>query len=700
MARRRSRTPAILLPVVVPAKAARKAQKRRRANQRLDQRTERMVDAAYDKVQARTPVKGGRGSKAAPAPEPAKSDAKAWRFRNRHWLRAVWAALALATSKAFVVGPWIFPAVGMIMIGGLLVAGAWWLTRPSRRVLPELASLTAKVPERGRRYVEALLSPAAGAAVTAGFALYWWAAPLALKPAAWLLVGGTALVAAFRAFRFRVVPAEAPGRTVGSREADWDEFIAGRVTKAKGSKMVGSGDYVVDGKRLGWEAGIVLPKGSDPASEVAPAVRGKVATTYGVGDQGVMIDLDRTTAARFRLTVLDEPGSNALEQIHVYDGSDFDEGTGIWTQAIRADWSGSLGQLYDRKIGGFSIHVSGETGGGKSEAMETVLRSVTSRGVVVPVIVDLGGATFGDWEQHSAVFVRTPEDALQLLANYNTLIAYRNRELGKMRNIVDGEDVGPRRVYPVDREHPAILLVFDEWQFAINDPTWGVRYMELTKDILTQQRKVIMPMLLAGQSTGLNEGFKGSNAVRTQLQAGTMIALKNNAESGYQAFGNNIKVDPSNIPLDIKGACYMTSNADARDAMARGRWVEAPRRHDAEIDVPPLPADQLAILTRRLGEARPLAVQVPAQLPALTPGEAAPVPAVGPPTARLKQEIELWLAEREDGAGRPQIVEEFSVNRGVAGKTKVYEAIKELAEAGVIDIDDSGVCRAKVRTES
>jgi hypothetical protein len=140
--------------------------------------------------------------------------------------------------------------------------------------------------------------------------------------------------------------------------------------------------------------------------------------------------------------------------------------------------------------------------------------------------------------------------------------------------------------------------------------------LKATEDVVTQTRKTMQGMVLAGQATGLVAGFGNNNLIRTQCQAGGMVAHRNNNESGRQVFGNGLTADPSTIPMGLYGAAFLTSVIDQQDSMARNVWAEHPALFDHEIDIPPIPADELAILHARPVHRRGTPARGPAGLSA------------------------------------------------------------------------------------
>jgi hypothetical protein len=118
------------------------------------------------------------------------------------------------------------------------------------------------------------------------------------------------------------------------------------------------------------------------------------------------------------------------------------------------------------------------------------------------------------------------------------MLALHHHRMGKMatmRLIVDGQDMGARKVYPVDREHPMYQAYFDEWQHQIGDhkvDPVAKAILKATEDVVTQTRKTMQGLVLAGQATGLVASASGTTTIRTQCQAGGMVAHRNNNESG------------------------------------------------------------------------------------------------------------------------------------------------------------------------
>jgi hypothetical protein len=163
-----------------------------------------------------------------------------------------------------------------------------------------------------------------------------------------------------------------------------------------------------------------------------------------------------------------------------------------------------------------------------------MLRNVTASGVVAPLIIDIA-QTLTDWADKVPVYVTTREDALQLLRNMLALHRHRMGKLATMRTIVDGQDMGARKVYPVDREYPMYQAYFDEWQLQISDfkvDPMAKAILKATEDVATQTRKTCRGDGARRAGHGPGAGVREQPDVRTQCQAGGMIAHRNNTESG------------------------------------------------------------------------------------------------------------------------------------------------------------------------
>jgi hypothetical protein len=637
-----------------------------------------------------------------------------WLYRHRHVLRVLYAALVLAASKLLILAPSFLPLIGLAVAVGLGIAAAMWARKTSTATVltkGQRANL-ADLGDDARRWVERLASPRAGAVATIVCAAGWWLRPDDLLTASIALAASAGVVAGVRAHRFRIRPVQVTATVIEDGPVErWYPYVAEKEREAAGSRVTGMSPVInPDGEQIGFTLGVEFPPGSKGATAVLPSLRPRIRTAYGVGDKDVILAPDQDNDTRLAVTVLNEPGRNALDAIHEYDGTtDFDPATGIFTHGIRADWTRALIQLYDPEVGAYHGHFSGVTRAGKSEGIETLLRSVTQHGVVVPVFIDLGEVTFVDWREHSPVFVTDPIQAVILLRNIKALGHLRQQKMGKLRRYDEqGQDIGPCRVYPVSETTPMVLPVFDEWQFGIGKtdrlPDWlatelgvktvGDAILALTKDILTQYSKAMIGMLLAGQASGLMDGFRNCPPVRAQCQAGYMVGYRNTPESGRQVFGGNISVDPSTIPLDRKGTNYLTSSADARDSRSRTQWVRTPRLFDHLIRVGRLPEDELAVLLRGIADTRGDAedeergesvedAAVIVERPSLTVINTSA-------DDQLKEAMKAWARKLDRPVQRQEFLAEFKGRRGVASRYKVDKALADLKDADEFDADDKG----------
>jgi hypothetical protein len=688
MARRRRSTPVPLLPVAAAVRYAR----RRRANRTTEQETK---DAqALQKAMLATIE--GRPAKSsdlkADRATVRRTRGRAFRYRHRKTLAPIYVAVLLALSKLMLHTAWTALA-GMLLGVSLAVASVFWVRRTSRTpgpwptattVWPAVNDWWNALPD-SRPGLTKRVSPRAAALAGTVVAGLWWLLPIPAKLAAWLLVGAVTLACTVRRYRFRIRIDEPAAET--SREQDWAKYIA---DDTAGSVMVGASDLHSprDGALIGWSAGIEVPKGTKGATAIATdALRGQIGTVWDVDRGSVLFDMapdaetGRQSERRFTVTVIDQPGGNALDEVHPYSGSDMDPATGIFTHSIRADWEPARVRSYDPAVGAYHWHVSGMNGAGKSEGIETNLRSMTQHGLVVPIFCDLGDLTYTDWEPYTPIMETDPYRCLQVLQNLVELIKHRQRKMKTMRRYdADGVDIGVRRVYPISRETPLIQHVFDEWHLLWGNTevigpsrldTLGAAALAATAFVVGQGRKAMVSELLATQSTSVPEGFGGSTYIRQQCQAGNMIGYRNGNSSGGQAFGGQIIVDPSTIPGDRKGTCFLTSPVDARDAQARTIWVREPMKLNQLIDIPELPSDELTILRAGLDTMTTVAAPMPAVPATTTPERKAPKG----PSAELVFDVRTWI-DANGPVRRQEIVTHFQA--AGRGSSSVIDAVLKM----------------------
>jgi hypothetical protein len=628
-----------------------------------------------------------------------------WLWRYRHVLRVFYVALTLAASKALILAPSFLPLIGLGVAVGLGIAAAAWLRKTSTATVLTTGQREkfTDVGDDVLRWVERLTSPRAGAVATVVCAAGWWLRPDDLLTAGIALAASTGVVAGARAWRFRIRPQPVEAVTelpFGPREA-WIAHVALGDKHLERAIVTGPSDVInPKGDRIGFCLTVELPEGSPAAAKFSSAVKDSTATTFKVGaDMDVIIGLDARNAAWFTVTVLDTPGSSALDHVHRYERSTFDVETGTFRLGYRADWAPALVQLYNPDHGARHGHLSGETGGGKSATLELILQNAASSGLIIPIIIDIA-QTLTDWSDRTPVYVTTREDALLLLKNMEALHDHRMTKMREMRRIIDGQDAGVRKVYPIDAAHPMYLAVFDEWAHHVSDhkvDKVSKALLDATEDVITQTRKTMQGLLLVGQATGLVPGFGNNQNIRTQCQAGYMIAHRNNNESGRQVFGNGLRVDPSTIPMGLYGAGFAASVVDQRDAMTRTEWVEHPGLHRDEIAIPPVPADELAILMRGLSIPGGLPLDTPA--PARTATADVPAVVVERPSLtvintsasdQLKEAMKAWARTLERPVQRQEFLTEFRDVRGVASRYKVDKALADMRESDEMDSDPEG----------
>jgi uncharacterized membrane protein YphA (DoxX/SURF4 family) len=689
MASRRRGTPIPLRPVAAVVKLSRRRQAKSQAKQDRKFRSA-VISAAAGKPVNPSEIK-------VESADVRKARGRAFRYRHRKTLGSVYVGAVLALSKAMLHLSWT-ALPGMLLAVVLAVAAVLWIRRTSttatapqaETIWPRFNTLVGQIPDRFPR-VAARLSPRCAAITVTVLAGLWWVLPLHVRPAAWSMAITITLACIARRRRFRIRVVETTPQT---REEDWANYIA--KSELAGSKMAGSDPLASprDGRLIGWTAGIVLPRGSKGAQAVATdELRGRIGTVWDVGRTGVLFDVPRDSEQRFVVTVIDQDGGNALDEVHPFTASDFSPDTGIFTHGVRADWQPAKVRSYDPDAGAYHWHFSGANGAGKSEGIENVLRQTTQHGVVVPIFCDLGDLTYTDWEPYTPIMETDPLRCLMVLENIVELIQHRQRKMKRMRRYdADGVDIGVRRVYPISRSTPLIQLVFDEWHLlwantTVIGPgrqdTIGSRALAATAFAVGQGRKAMVSELLATQSTSVVEGFGNSPYIRQQCQAGNMVGYRNGATAGGQAFGGEIVVDPSTIPKDRKGTSFLTSPVDSRDAMARTIWVQEPMKLNPLIDIPQLPADELVILRRGLdGQAAPVVETSEPAEPRKTSG----------PSPELVLDVRRYI--ENTGKVRRQVIVDHFRKMGRGSSTAIDNALKELRQDESV-VSKGGVYAAK-----
>jgi hypothetical protein len=261
-------------PIVLTVK------RRKKAKREAKQVTTKNVGALV--AQAMTDQAEGKGVQLRSDLKPAS-----WHYRNRRVLAAAEAGGVLAASKLLVLGPWLLPLIGLLAFVALLVGAIVWLTKLSVNPEPEIKKhvldrIPTSWPLKFRATLAHLSAPRTAGVVVVLLGVWWWATPLE-RPRA-LLIWLVAVLSsmAVRGARFQVRALDLPEST-GTRETDWDAYIAGKggIGDAKGSKLIGTADFLgPNDRRLGWTGGVVLPKGSAGATVVAPQIRARIATTY------------------------------------------------------------------------------------------------------------------------------------------------------------------------------------------------------------------------------------------------------------------------------------------------------------------------------------------------------------------------------------------------------------------------------------
>jgi hypothetical protein len=251
----------------------------------------------------------------------------AWLYHYRRVLRVFYAAFTVAASKLLILAPSLLPVIGLAVAVGLGIAAAAWARKTSTAtVLPKVQRESlAELGEEAQRWVERLTSPRAGAVATIACAAGWWLRPDDLLTAGISLAASTGVVAGVRAHRFRIRPVHIQVTTAIVEDSPierWYAYVAEQEREAASSRVAGMSPVInPDGEQIGFTLGVEFPPGSKGATAILPSLRPRIRTAYGVGDKDVILAPDQDNDTRLAVTVLNEPGRNALDAIHEYDGT-------------------------------------------------------------------------------------------------------------------------------------------------------------------------------------------------------------------------------------------------------------------------------------------------------------------------------------------------------------------------------------------
>ncbi|MBN6037494.1 winged helix-turn-helix domain-containing protein [Amycolatopsis sp. 195334CR] len=216
--------------------------------------------------------------------------------------------------------------------------------------------------------------------------------------------------------------------------------------------------------------------------------------------------------------------------------------------------------------------IVGQTGGGKSVLVESILLWLFQAGDVAVVGSDMAaGATLGPWESLLAAPLATDEDeSITLLERLLEIVSYRERKLA-----AEKAEGGPDSFAP-SPEMPWLVAIFDEFPDLVE--AGGERVKKLTGRLAKRARKVGVRLILATQNPTKSD--VGSTEMRAQF---TKISLALDEQQSKTMWGGSrdlgwrseglgtgvfiVKDAEHQVPRQTKG--YFASVAERNAFIAR-----------------------------------------------------------------------------------------------------------------------------------
>jgi hypothetical protein len=292
-----------------------------------------------------------------------------------------------------------------------------------------------------------------------------------------------------------------------------------------------------------------------------------------------------------------------LEKPREWDGRGADPGTGRAVIARFADSADASVQFWVPRNGTKSGLLAGDTGSGKTYALDLIVRVAVASGLIVPIILDpQEGQSLPQWRGHVR-YASGVDECRRMLKGIRDGMLGRSRKLASLTwTDEDGHQVQGMDFFdPFLTGLPIVLTIADEFPLVISprdrsDAKEADQALSYAEDIAKLQRKTGAPLWLVTQVPSLEE--LRSRVLRSMLVGSNVVCLRTGERGDAGMIG--MEVDPSKLPKYFAG----------REPTAGLGYVLGPelRQAPARIDMVP----------------RHLRRQIP-QIPQLDPAFAAAV---------------------------------------------------------------------------
>lgn len=376
-----------------------------------------------------------------------------------------------------------------------------------------------------------------------------------------------------------VLPEEAPSWTP---IRVWQDMIGCDGGALPGSYLAG-----IESVPHGKAATIVL-RGGRQHTASALSAKNLIASAYGeaMGFTSDQIEVEPPLSRKpneARLLLLER---NPLWQVQKWTGPTLGLHTdGIAAAALFGDSQPARMRWFELGSGAINWLIAGVPGSGKTTLVNWLLSEsahatfIGRDGRVRPLI----GTVFVDGKRGQSIPEATDSPGIAWPATWpqecaRAILSFRNAMYARQRHLGRMEWTDPRgrprrgMAYfdPIVSDMPYLQLVIEEWPKLWEDYPWLI---PVVHEIGKIGRSLGMRVVLVAQNISGDE--IGDVNLRNVISGNAAVFRTNDRSTSGMAFAGQLEVDPSSLPIDMIGSCYV-KGPDVRGAMARGQLVEDP----------------------------------------------------------------------------------------------------------------------------
>ncbi|MCI6274796.1 MAG: hypothetical protein MR415_02980 [Coriobacteriaceae bacterium] len=234
-----------------------------------------------------------------------------------------------------------------------------------------------------------------------------------------------------------------------------------------------------------------------------------------------------------------------------------------------------LGQPVEQGFGRFLMAIQGESGCGKSSALETMLCRAAEgvRDLVQFAVLD--GKTLSFMHMTPRMFVYTTSDEWIRVVRAFVNEVKRRYLLMAREGIED---------LPITPERPYLLLVCDEMNVLSGETTWETKakrteFMRLVEQYSQICRQANMGLVVSGQSL-LADTI--TTATRSNLSSRLALRTSGPEQKAAINMGRDEECDPTILDVGLPGDCFALTDRTA-SRFVRCRADRIPRQEQVEV---------------------------------------------------------------------------------------------------------------------